>query len=136
MVAVRHQSGYTSDIAEADHREFGDRYGLAVSDSEWWAGYDGGRLVAFCGLESLEQEPAGFLCRSWVAPSHRGRRLQARMIRVREARARQLGLERMVTYTAYENCRSANSLIRCGYRMYAPQHLWGCKYSNYWFKIL
>lgn len=136
MVSIRSQSHYTDDIAEADLRAFGDRYGSIYTDCEWWAGYSGKALAAYCGLDIIEPESAGFLCRAWVSPEFRGRRVQARMIRAREMRARELGLERMITYTAYENCRSANSLIRCGYRMYAPAHPWGCRQANYWFKIL
>jgi len=135
MVTIR-QCDYTPDIHAADVAAFGDSYALSCPDAIWWDARDGRRLAGFCGLEIERGERIGFLCRAWVSPKYRGRRVQARMIRARESAARKAGLVRMVTYTSHGNCQSANSLIRCGYRMYTPEWAWGLDYCNYWFKVL
>jgi GNAT superfamily N-acetyltransferase len=122
------------NIAEADMRAF-EHYYLG-QDAVFWAAYDNARIIAFCGLDLLPDEGAAFLCRAWVRPDRRGRGLQHRMIRLRERYARSIGVERLITYTAYGNCPSANSLIKCGFKMYNPANPWGLPQANYWYKVL
>ena len=61
----------------------------------------------------------GYLYRAGVMPEHRGKGLKCRMIRVREAQARRNGYVACVTDVT-DNIPSANSLIKCGYKLYRP----------------
>lgn len=102
----------------------------------WWAYRDfEGTLIAICGLD-LYSDDGGFLCLSWVNPDFRGQGFQKKMIRIRERKARTLGLTRLVSYTLHENCPSANNLIACGYKTYVPDEYWGQKDANYWYKSI
>lgn len=105
----------------------------------WWLGYDtegDPRVpVAYCGVEESPGNRV-FLCRAGVLPSHRGQRLQVRMLRLREKWARENGYKRAITYTACFNAASANNLIRAGYRTYWPADPWGGDAAVYWWKEL
>jgi hypothetical protein len=61
--------------------------------------------------------------------------LQKRLIRVRERMARELGWAWLITDT-FQNPPSANSLISCGFKNFAPTKPWGFAGANYWRKKL
>jgi predicted acetyltransferase len=101
---------------------------VAVPGSLWWVAWEGKQPVAYAGLRLCsmpENRGLGFLCRAGVVPSHRGRRLQKKMIRIRERAARQLGLKELVTYCISTNSPSLNSLVGCGFRFYSPATKYG-----------
>ena len=107
---------------------------VAVPGSLWWVAWDGTEPVGFAGLRlcSLpENRGLGFLCRAGVIPSHRGRGIQKKLIRVRETAARQLGIKELVTYCISSNNPSMNSLVRCGYKFYSPATRYGGAGSVY-----
>lgn len=110
----------------------GDRP-LAARDGDWWICYtEAGTPVGFCALKSsVRWAETGYLSRAGVLPGHRGKGLQKRLIRVRIARARQLGWKWLLSDTS-ENPASANSLIACGFRMYEPRDPYGLETSLYW----
>ncbi|WP_368408593.1 GNAT family N-acetyltransferase [Caldimonas mangrovi] len=100
----------------------------------WWVASEGGNPVGFAGLwPSSRWSDAGYLSRSGVLPSARGRGLQKRLIRVREKKARELGWRWLITDT-YRNPPSANSLIACGFRMFHPSKPWAADGACYWRK--
>jgi GNAT superfamily N-acetyltransferase len=105
----------------------------------WWLAFaiDEGREIAgFCGLTpTYNDETLGYLKRAGVRRMARGAGLQRRFIRVREARARRLGMRAIVTDTS-DNPSSANNLIKCGYRIYRPENPWGFNHTIYWTKDL
>jgi GNAT superfamily N-acetyltransferase len=100
----------------------------------WWIAYDGEEPAAFCGLYHSRSVPgAGYLARAGVLPEYRGHGLQRRLIRVRERKARKLGMKTLVSDT-FNNPQSSNNLIACGYRMYDPENPWGISGTCYWIK--
>mgnify|MGYP001602318747 CR=1 FL=1 len=101
----------------------------------WWLARDAaGFPVGFAGLyHSLQWSDTGYLCRAGVAHLARGRGLQRRLIAVRERFARSVGFVWLVSDTC-SNPASANSLIRCGYRMFEPSKPWGAKGACHWKK--
>lgn len=109
----------------------------------WWIAYNNFDPVAFCGLT---KDPAyhpikgaqdvGYLVRSGVRKDHRGHGLQLRLIRVREKKARELGLQWMVSDTSDGNMASANTLINAGYKLFKPPRKWAFKNGLYWKKEL
>lgn len=105
----------------------------------WWLAFalDGSREVAgFCGLTPTYADASlGYLKRAGVRRPHRGQGLQKRFIRVRESKARRLGMRAVVTDTS-DNPSSSNSLIACGYRIYRPENPWGFTHTIYWNKDL
>lgn len=110
---------------------------LDPSKGDWWVGWKGGDPVAFACLKPTRGDPAtGYLARAGVLPSARGQGLQKRLVKVREKRARELGMTHVVTDTANYNVASSNSLIACGYRLYRPSYVWGFPDGNYWRKEL
>ena len=59
-----------------------------------------GRPVAFAGMTgSIRWVDCMYLCRSGVVPEYRGRGLQQRLILAREAQARRLGMNWLITET-------------------------------------
>lgn len=107
-----------------------------TSDGYWWIAYEGQLPVAFAGVvRSFQWSDTGYMCRSGVLRSHRGKGLQKRLIRVREAKARRLGWNWLISDT-YKNPPSANSLIACGYRTFTPSRPWGFDGAIYWRKRL
>jgi GNAT superfamily N-acetyltransferase len=107
-----------------------------VSDGHWWIAYEGEMPIGFAGVvRSLQWSDAGYLCRSGVLRSHRGKGIQKRLIRVREAKAKRLGWNWLLSDT-YKNPPSANSLIGCGFRTFLPSRPWGFDGAIYWRKRL
>jgi RimJ/RimL family protein N-acetyltransferase len=118
---------------------FPDDYRVSLDGALWWLVWRGKDIVGYAGLRPC-QDPKnkglGFMNRVGVVPAHRGRGLQKRLIRVREAAARALGLKELVTYCVPWNCASINSLVACGYRFYRPAAKWGGAGSVYLCKRL
>jgi GNAT superfamily N-acetyltransferase len=116
----------------SDHRP-------VLENSLWWVVWRGKEPVGYAGLRVCEGAAnlgLGFLSRAGVVAKHRGKGLQKRLVRAREAEARALGLSEIVTYVAHWNCPSINSLVACGYRFYRPATKWGGSSSVYLRKSL
>lgn len=106
-----------------------------VRNGHWWIAYEGELAVGFAGIsQSVRWTDTGYLCRAGVIRSHRGKGLQKRLIRVREAKARRIGWKWLITETANWNVASANSLLACGYKLFTPTHAWGVEGALYWRK--
>ena len=106
--------------------------------AHWWIARDrDGGAIGFGGLY-IENHDYGqaMLCRSGVLQCAHGYGLQRALIRVRERKAKLLGLTRITTYTAADNSHSMNNLIACGYRTYEPPRGWASEGCVYWQKIL
>ena len=112
---------------------------VVPEESQWWAIYDGGKPIAYAGLRFC-REPynrgLAFLSRAGVLVSHRGQGLQRRLIGVRLREARRRAMREVVTYVVPNNLASANSLIRCGFRLYRPEYRWGGAAALYFCKTL
>lgn len=107
-------------------------------DGHWWLVYDSqddDKPIGFAGLTQDVQSSTGYLNRSGVLPVHRGHRLQVRLLRAREGRARRNGWNRLVSDTT-DNVPSANNMIRAGYLLFEPINPWAFKHSLYWEKTL
>ena len=102
----------------------------------WWLAYREWTPVAFAGVvPSMHVRNAGYFCRVGVLQRHWGHRLQLRLMRAGEARARRNGWTSVVSDTT-RNIVSANNFIRAGYRMYAPPYPWAFPDTLYWRKSL
>lgn len=100
----------------------------------WWLACRAARPVAFAGLvPSTHVRNAGYFCRVGVLRRHRGHRLQLRLMRAMEARARRNGWACVVSDTT-GNVVSANNFIRAGYRMFRPSCPWAFPDTLYWRK--
>ncbi len=123
------------DLKDLHEETFGDSATPPSTDNGyWWLAYHGDAPVAFAGMtRSSSTVNRGYLVRSGVLSTHRGRGLQVRLLRSREAKARRLGWDVLVTDTT-GNIPSANSLIRAGYRLFQPQTPWAFENSLYWKK--
>jgi len=103
-----------------------------------WLAKDGaGKLVGYASLKIVDGGSTAFLSKAGVLWSARGQGLQKRFIRVRERRAKELGINNVITYTDNTNLPSINSLISCGYKMYQPARDWGLPFGKtglYWKK--
>lgn len=141
---IREVDGSDEEIADTIRDLHDETFGSSAPDVDterghWWLAYaiDEGRDIAgFCGLTpSYGDEKLGYLKRAGVRRPHRGHGLQRRFVRVREARARRIGMHSIVTDTS-GNPSSANNLIACGYRIYSPEKPWGFNHTIYWIKEL
>jgi GNAT superfamily N-acetyltransferase len=108
-------------------------------EGHWWLatrrmanGQD--ELAGFAGMvPSLSTEHALYLNRSGVHPAHRGRGLQRRLLRAREALAKRLGYRALVSDTT-DNIHSANNLIAAGFKLFTPERPWFTAHTLYWIK--
>jgi GNAT superfamily N-acetyltransferase len=105
-------------------------------EGHWWLAYRETTPVAFAGvMPSTHVRNAGYFCRVGVLQNHWGQRLQLRLMRAVEARARRNGWTCVVSDTT-RNIVSANNFIRAGYQMYVPPHPWAFPDTLYWRKSL
>lgn len=86
---------------------------------QWWIAKDGEGPVGFVGLEELNSTTA-FICRVGVFQRFTGQGIGRKLIRVAETFARQVGFSFIVSHTMPDNYKSANNLIRMGYRLIKP----------------
>jgi GNAT superfamily N-acetyltransferase len=100
----------------------------------WWLACLGTAPVAFAGVvPSTRVRNAGYFCRVGVLQRHWGHRLQLRLMRATEARARRNGWGCLVSDTT-GNIVSANNFIRAGYQMFWPHDPWAFPDTLYWRK--
>lgn len=127
-------------VIETMHDEAFPEYPMIETNvGHWWIAYENQtqKPAAFAALwPSVRSPHTGYLARAAVAEGHRGRGLQRRLIRVREAKARKLGWLVTVTDTNRDNIPSANNMIRCGYMLFEPPEPWGNPKSLYWRRVL
>jgi GNAT superfamily N-acetyltransferase len=141
MYKIREVDGRDEEVADALaelHRlTFFD--GASVPDFDeghWWLAYQDARPVAFAGVvPSTRAYNAGYFCRVGVLKRHCGNRLQVKLMRALEFRARHIGWRSIVSDTT-DNLASANNFIRAGYRMYQPQYPWAWPNTLYWRKSI
>ena len=102
----------------------------------WWLALHKTESVAFAGLiPSTHVCNAGYFCRVGVLSRHWGNRLQLRLMRAMEARARLNGWCSIVSDTT-DNLSSANNFIRAGYHLFEPKHPWAWPQTLYWRKVI
>lgn len=141
MYRVREVDGYDDAIADA----LTDLHRLTFFDGAsipefgwgyWWLAYLEAIPVAFAGVvPSTRAYNAGYICRVGVLKKHWGNRLQLRLMRAAESRARHRGWSCVVSDTT-DNLASANNFIRAGYRLYRPQYPWAWPNTLYWRKSI
>jgi len=105
-------------------------------DGLWWLAFDKEGPCGFACLRPMKSDGYSFLARCGVLARARGQGLQKRFIAVREAKSKRLGINHLLTYVAFYNHPSANSLISAGYKLYKPQYKYGVRYALYFQKIL
>jgi hypothetical protein len=100
----------------------------------WWVAFRGTEPVAFAGIvPSTHVFNAGYFCRVGVLGKHCGHRLQLRLMRAMEARARLNGWCTIISDTT-DNMHSANNFIRAGYCLFSPKGPWAWPNTLYWRK--
>lgn len=107
-----------------------------VLKGDWWFVYNSRQIIAYAGMVPSTYGPhVGYFKRVGVLEGFRGHRLQVRLLKLCERRARQLGYTAMITDTT-ENPASGNSMIRAGYKLFTPDFPWAFPNSLYWRKDL
>jgi hypothetical protein len=139
MYRIREVDGNEDDIADAlaelHQLTFLDAAPVPKFDQgHWWLTFQGTEPVAFAGIiQSSHIFNAGYFCRVGVLGKHCGHRLQLRLMRAMEARARLNGWCSIVSDTT-DNMHSANNFIRAGYRLFSPKNPWAWPNTLYWRK--
>ena len=138
---VREVDGQDDDIADTlrDLHKITFFNGAGLPDFDWghwWLVFHHATPVAFAGLvPSTHAHNTGYICRVGVLEKHCGRRLQLRLMRAMESRARHNGWHCVVSDTT-DNPASANNFIRAGYRLYLPPYPWAYSNTLYWRKVI
>jgi GNAT superfamily N-acetyltransferase len=141
MYRIREVDGHDDEIADSliDLHRLTFFDGAPIPDFDWghwWLAYHEGLPVAFAGVvPSTHVRNAGYFARVGVLQKHCGRRLQLRLMRALESRARHIGWSSLVSDTT-DNLVSANNFIRAGYRLYQPQYPWAYPHTLYWWKSI
>jgi hypothetical protein len=138
---IREVDGQDDEIADtlADIHRLTFFNGASLPDFDWghwWLAYHETHPVAFAGLvQSTRAHNAGYICRVGVLKKYCGNRLQVRLMRAMELRARHNGWNCLVSDTT-DNPASANNFIRAGYRLYLPEYPWAYSNTLYWRKAI
>jgi Acetyltransferase (GNAT) family len=141
MYRIREVDGQDDDIsdtlAELHRLTFFDGAPVPEFDrGHWWLALHETEPVAFAGIVSSTHVcNAGYFCRVGVLRKHYGNRLQLRLMRALEARARLNGWGSVVSDTT-DNLSSANNFIRAGYLLCRPQNPWAWPNTLYWRKAI
>lgn len=124
-------------LAELHRLTFFDTAPVPKFDhGHWWLALHEAGPVAFAGvIPSTHVRNAGYFCRVGVLRPHFGRRLQLRLMRALEMRARLNGWCSVVSDTT-DNLPSANNFIHAGYRLYQPRIPWAWPNTLYWRKLI
>lgn len=139
MYRIREVDANDDEIAETLaelHRQtfFGSASIPKFDQGNWWLAFREAESVAFAGLiPSTHVCNAGYFCRVGVLSEHWGHRLQLRLMRALEARARRNGWCSIVSDTT-DNLTSANNFIRARYQLFEPTHPWAWPHTLYWRK--
>lgn len=97
----------------------------------WWVALVGKDAAGFAAL--TPGDDYGYLSAAAVLRKFRGRGIQRKLIKARIDEARRRKWDRVVSYTYNDNVASANSLIDCGFRRFAPARPWdNPKLVQYW----
>ena len=127
--------GIADTLADLHQSTFLDTAPVPQFDQgHWWLALHGTKPVGFAGIvASTHVVNAGYFCRVGVMSKHCGHRLQLRLMRAMEARARLNGWFSIVSDTT-DNIPSANNFIRAGYCLFIPTHPWAWPNTLYWRK--
>lgn len=125
-------AAHAADLSELQEICLPGDVPCAPNEGDWWIVYEDDDAVGFALLSpSGRFKNCGYLARAGVIPTHRGRGLQKRLIRVRVRLARQRGWDYLYSDTS-ANAASGNSLIACGFKLYDPSHAYGFKWAIYY----
>ena len=132
-----HDDEVSDSLTELHRLTFLDTAAIPKFDQGyWWLAFHDVEAVAFAGvIPSTHVCNAGYFCRVGVLSEHWGHRLQLRLMRALEARARPNGWCSIVSDTT-DNLLSANNFIRAGYRLFEPKHPWAWPHTLYWRKVI
>ena len=98
--------------------------------SLYWLAFNDHEPVAF--IVMYRYTDCWYLKRAGTLPEHEGNRLYPRLLRAAFKAMRKAGMRTCITDTANWNTRSANGLIRAGFRLYTPNFKWGWADGLYW----
>ena len=134
---IGHDDEVADTMAELHRLTFLDAATIPKFDQGyWWLAFHEVEAVAFAGVvPSTHVCNAGYFCRVGVLSEHWGNRLQLRLMRALEARARLNGWCSIVSDTT-DNLSSANNFIRAGYRLFEPRCPWAWPHTLYWRKVI
>lgn len=104
----------------------------------WWLARTANKsIVGFAGLVPMAPfDNVGYLKRAYVSEPHRGKGLQLKFLRLREAKAREIGWTMLTAECGVENAASASNFIKASFSVCEPEQEWGAKNSIYFCKRL
>jgi RimJ/RimL family protein N-acetyltransferase len=104
----------------------------------WWLARTWSRaIVGFAGMVPKVPYPGvGYFKRCWISPTARGNGLQMVFMRLREAKARELGWTTLTSEVAGDNQRSIANFLKAGFTVTEPEQPWGAPGSVYFVKRL
>ena len=110
-----------------------------ASNDFWWIAFDREGIAGFCCVTVYDHDDGSktaFLSLAGVLHQSRGQGLQRKMVKKREALAKEHGCYRIISYCSRDNIISANNLIKAGYLLYTPEYDWGIENAFYFQKML
>ncbi len=139
---IKKVDGHDDEVADTLHGLDWSLFGTTAppidpEDGLWWLAFQASEPVAYAGMKlSYKYADAFYMCRSGVLEEHRGHGLQVRLLRARETWIRRHWRNTSAITDTTDNIASANSLIRAGYLLFAPEIPWALPNSLYWRKKL
>lgn len=105
----------------------------------WFAQAEDGTVIGFAGMVPMvpfDDLGVYYLKRAYVLPEHRGRGLQLKFLQLREEKAREMKLTKLISECGGDNGASQNNFIRAGFVRTDPEQKWGDPDSVYFVKRL
>lgn len=106
-----------------------------ITSRFWFLAKMGGIVVGWCGY-TLKDPLTAEIYRTGVLPQYQSRGIKRKLVAAMERHAAKQGVVVMKSYCGPDNIPSANSLIRSGYKMYAPANEYVGGPWLYWQKRL
>lgn len=103
-------------------------------EQTYWVARSAQGIVAFIIMYQFSD--CWYLARAGTLPEAQGQHLYPRLLRAAFTEGRKRGVELCITDCAHWNTRSANGLIRAGFKLYVPARKWGFEDGLYWRKEL
>ena len=104
-----------------------------LANGYWWLIFHKEQPRAFAGMVPMVPFDCWYMKRCWIHPIYRGRGWQKILLGERELKARQIGVNLLVSECHETNHASANNFLLCGYTETFPEQPWA-RNSRFWMK--
>lgn len=130
-------AGEVLEYLNKQNPEFPELKRIHLDRGYWWLVRTWNKaIVGFAGMvQMIPFENVGYMKRAYISPAHRGNGLQLKLIKLREAKAREIGWTTLVSECGVKNLASQTNFLKSGFIECEPEQPWAAD-SVYFVKRL